>query len=347
MKTRPRSLGLNEAIVLEELVFRQGHACKSIAKRRWFYTPVASTKAKKNDGKFPPLQVKFPWLSKSAIHKILDNLRAKKLICINSFNQKSYDHTRWYSVDKRTVRRVKAAQKLQLSLADVLDYGPSAALVLNHSQYESRRTGDAWIYLSPDKCVHRLPLSENTIRRALKKLVAEGELERDNSYPYYKLCKANPLPEHCGKVARKCEEVYTPSHDYAEGNRTPVDEPPLQRGSKVLLDRTSYCEWDIPELERMAIAIANEYTLLTDRDMSSIKLPELCYFNEAAFICFKNGFHPDDFVHAQLNDTPHYPKPWMPEILIRDDAEERALLYKDTGSHSPVHREAMSGCSAR
>jgi hypothetical protein len=302
-RTFIQQYGLNEAIVLEELVFRQIWMYKQhgrVKKRAWFFTPIVSTSDKKNQSKLPPLQLRFPWLSPKGIHRILNKIKDAKLIKINSFNRKWYDHTKWYTVPENVVRLVNAGHKLQLSLEDVLSFGPSAALVLNHVQYEMSRFDYEWLKCSPDRMIHLLPLSESTLKRALKKLVGHGELHKDGSEPYYKLNKANPCAgKICGKAVRDFKH-----------------------------EQEQICSPAIPELHKIKCELIQHFCWAANHNLTKhpLTLQEVTDFEEAALICYTNELDPTDFIQAQFkNVDPLLVLPWEPAMLIRDDVEQNCL----------------------
>jgi hypothetical protein len=325
--------GLNEAIILEEMAFRQQVTNKPQALKKkigkvMFYTPVKSRAGKKTfftpiksiqpaKYKMPTLDQCFPWLTQPGISKILNKLKHEKLIEISSTARSKMVHTKSYFVPLPVVQKVKAGSRCKLSKKDCVAHGPAGALVLNYVQYNLQRQGGEWINLSPDKLKHLIPLSENTIRRGEKKLVIAGELIKDGFTTWYKLGKANPLAgKVCGMVPRKV----TYYNDF-EATGFSI--------WKAREQKLAYTEADIPELQQLAKEVAAAFISETGKELSDIKPDEYRFFYEAAYVCWKHDFDPAGYVAAQFNDEPFttasWPKPWMPELLIRDDAEQRCV----------------------
>ena len=81
------ALGLNEAIVLQQLHYwlrRSEHKHKG---RKWVYNA------------YNKWHLQFPFWSESTIRRALGSLRTQGVVLVDRFNKKPYDKTNWYSID--------------------------------------------------------------------------------------------------------------------------------------------------------------------------------------------------------------------------------------------------------
>ena len=80
-------VGLNEAILLQKIHGWLQCTPKEAIGRNWIYNSYKSW------------HEQLPFLSESTIKRAIKNLIDKGIILTNSFNQKSFDKTLWYSID--------------------------------------------------------------------------------------------------------------------------------------------------------------------------------------------------------------------------------------------------------
>lgn len=82
-----QKIGLNEAIVLQQLHYWIDTSGHDIKGENWIYAT------------YEELQSQFPWWSMKTIQRTLTNLKEIGLIKVGNFNKKKYDKTNWYTIN--------------------------------------------------------------------------------------------------------------------------------------------------------------------------------------------------------------------------------------------------------
>ena len=88
-----RELGLNEAIMLQQMhywLIKSSHEFEGV---KWFYKTLEDW------------QTEFPFWSTMTIRRNLTNLEKQKVIRIGNFNKKKFDKTKWYTIEYQCVNR--------------------------------------------------------------------------------------------------------------------------------------------------------------------------------------------------------------------------------------------------
>ena len=88
-----RELGLNEAIMLQQMhywLIKSSHEFEGV---KWFYKTLEDWKTE------------FPFWSAMTIRRTLTNLEKQKVIRIGNFNKKKFDKTKWYTIEYQCVNR--------------------------------------------------------------------------------------------------------------------------------------------------------------------------------------------------------------------------------------------------
>lgn len=88
-----RELGLNEAIMLQQIhywLIKSSHEFEGV---KWFYKTLEDW------------QTEFPFWSTMTIRRTLTNLEKQKVIRIGNFNKKKFDKTKWYTIEYQCVNR--------------------------------------------------------------------------------------------------------------------------------------------------------------------------------------------------------------------------------------------------
>ncbi len=88
-----RELGLNEAIMLQQMhywLIKSSHEFEGV---KWFYKTLEDW------------QTEFPFWSAMTIRRTLTNLEKQKVIRIGNFNNKKFDKTKWYTIEYQCVNR--------------------------------------------------------------------------------------------------------------------------------------------------------------------------------------------------------------------------------------------------
>ena len=88
-----REIGLNEAIMLQQIHYWLLKSGNEFEGARWFYKTLEDW------------QTEFPFWSAMTIRRTLGSLEKQKIIKIGNFNKKKFDKTKWYTIDYERVNR--------------------------------------------------------------------------------------------------------------------------------------------------------------------------------------------------------------------------------------------------
>ena len=80
-------IGLNEAIVLQQVHFLSSISDNELDGRKWVYNS------------YDDWQKQFPFWSRPTIVRIFKRLEDAELIIAGNHNKRAYDRTKWYSVN--------------------------------------------------------------------------------------------------------------------------------------------------------------------------------------------------------------------------------------------------------
>jgi uncharacterized phage protein (TIGR02220 family) len=103
-----RELGLNEAIMLQQMhywLIKSSHEFEGV---KWFYKTLEDW------------QTEFPFWSTMTIRRTLSNLEKQKVIRVGNFNKKKFDKTKWYTIEYQCVNR-RCVQYEQTMCSDRTD----------------------------------------------------------------------------------------------------------------------------------------------------------------------------------------------------------------------------------
>ena len=103
-----RELGLNEAIILQQMhywLIKSSHEFEGV---KWFYKTLEDW------------QTEFPFWSTMTIRRTLTNLEKQKVIRIGNFNKKKFDKTKWYTIEYQCVNR-RCVQYEQTMCSNITD----------------------------------------------------------------------------------------------------------------------------------------------------------------------------------------------------------------------------------
>lgn len=92
--TLASKIGLNEAIVLQQIHFLSTISDNEIDGRKWVYNS------------FDDWQKQFPFWSRPTIVRIFKRLKDADLIITGNYNKRAYDRTMWYAVDYKTLSKL-------------------------------------------------------------------------------------------------------------------------------------------------------------------------------------------------------------------------------------------------
>lgn len=88
-----KEIGLNEAIMLQQMHYWLLKSANEFTGVKWFYKTLEEW------------QTEFPFWSAMTIRRTLGSLEKQKIIKIGNFNKKKFDKTKWYTIDYQRVNR--------------------------------------------------------------------------------------------------------------------------------------------------------------------------------------------------------------------------------------------------
>lgn len=88
-----REIGLNEAIMLQQIHYWLLKSGNEFEGAKWFYKTLEEW------------QTEFPFWSAMTIRRTLGSLEKQKIIKIGNYNKKKFDKTKWYTIDYQQVNR--------------------------------------------------------------------------------------------------------------------------------------------------------------------------------------------------------------------------------------------------
>ena len=88
-----KEIGLNEAIMLQQMHYWLLKSANEFTGVKWFYKTLEEW------------QTEFPFWSAMTIRRTLGSLEKQKIIKIGKFNKKKFDKTKWYTIDYQRVNR--------------------------------------------------------------------------------------------------------------------------------------------------------------------------------------------------------------------------------------------------
>ncbi len=103
-----REIGLNEAIMLQQMHYWLLKSSNEFKGVKWFYKTLEEW------------QTEFPFWSAMTIRRTLGSLEKQKIIKIGNFNKKKFDKTKWFTIDYQRVNR-RCVQNEQTMCSDCTD----------------------------------------------------------------------------------------------------------------------------------------------------------------------------------------------------------------------------------
>lgn len=103
-----REIGLNEAIMLQQIHYWLLKSGNEFEGAKWFYKTLEEW------------QTEFPFWSTMTIRRTLGSLEKQKIIKIGNFNKKKFDKTKWYTIDYQRVNS-RCVQNEQSMCSDCTD----------------------------------------------------------------------------------------------------------------------------------------------------------------------------------------------------------------------------------
>lgn len=103
-----KEIGLNEAIMLQQMHYWLLKSANEFTGVKWFYKTLEEW------------QTEFPFWSAMTIRRTLGSLEKQKIIKIGNFNKKKFDKTKWYTIDYQRVNS-RCVQNEQSMCSDCTD----------------------------------------------------------------------------------------------------------------------------------------------------------------------------------------------------------------------------------
>lgn len=99
-------IGLNEAIVLQQMHYWINKSNHIHDNKRWIYNS------------YKEWQQHFPFWSNATIRRTISSLEKQELVLVGNYNKAGFDKTKWYSINYSTLEGVskRVAQKEQVEL---------------------------------------------------------------------------------------------------------------------------------------------------------------------------------------------------------------------------------------
>ena len=175
-----REVGVHGAIVLRFLSYKTRRSKNRRNGKSWFFDSLEN------------LQKRFPYISKSTLGDTIKNLsESDKVLQKDRFNRRGYDRTGWYHVPSETCEKAER-DLIAFDVEVAKESGVCAGVLIHNLRYNSRKEGSA--ELSPAKLHKRLPFfSTSTIKRAIKKLVQTGKIERVEATSRFRIVKQEEI----------------------------------------------------------------------------------------------------------------------------------------------------------
>lgn len=103
-----KEIGLNEAIMLQQMHYWLLKSANEFTGVKWFYKTLEEW------------QTEFPFWSAMTIRRTLGSLEKQRIIKIGNFNKKKFDKTKWYTIDYQRVNS-RCVQNEQSMCSDCTD----------------------------------------------------------------------------------------------------------------------------------------------------------------------------------------------------------------------------------
>lgn len=87
-------VGLNEAIILQQIHYWLNSSKHNYDGKRWIYNS------------YPKWIEQFPFWSESTIKRTITSLEKQNLLFVGNYNKAGFDRTKWYSVNYSTLDKL-------------------------------------------------------------------------------------------------------------------------------------------------------------------------------------------------------------------------------------------------
>lgn len=158
--------GVSEAIVLKHLAHKTRRSGNIRDDKQWYYDPLDE------------LQVKMPYLGRTAIDDAVKSLAAKSMLEIGNYNERAYDRTRWYHVPEEFWEAVEE-RRINFYAHEAETHGVTAAVLMFNLEYwlkRKLRAGKDTHSMDLKNLEERLSFKVSTMKAALSRLVDAGAI---------------------------------------------------------------------------------------------------------------------------------------------------------------------------
>jgi hypothetical protein len=180
------AIGLNEAIVIQQLHYWLGRSGKERDGRQWIYNS------------YPDWEQQFPFWSNKTIRRIIGSLESSGLILSANYNNSAFDKTKWYTIDYAALATAvdNSTQAVDNSAVE----SPPRSGQIDH--IDQPRKG------SPDRVIVTRPIPETNTENTIR------EQQQDPEELLF-IGKITQLLEHEGISPKTALELATADPDLA------------------------------------------------------------------------------------------------------------------------------------
>lgn len=217
--------------------FARAHGITAAIIAGYLANRIAATRKRQGEGyrcTLDNLTVHYPYLSRSAIATALRRLVKAKVLSCHQNNQRSYDRTCHYAFISESALRQVSEDKIYFSVAEAIEHGIPAALVLTNlrmriTEEVGRKPELATYRFSARNMEEHLPLKRGVLSRTLKYLEGEGLLkiqpcpgfDRALSVVVASFPRHGTTPDSCGPNRNEHDPIQA-AHDASQDAHAPL-----------------------------------------------------------------------------------------------------------------------------
>lgn len=168
------AIGLNEAIILQQLHYWIKKSHHNYHGRAWVYNSMTNW------------QAQFPFFSDRTMRRAFDNLHNSGLIIKGNFNKLKFDKTSWYSIDYDKLNKVESTEIIN-DKPDVCSFGQNDQTSWSdcHSPYgQNDQMGLVKMTTPIPETTQRIPKTTTTlVQKEAEKLQTDQFLQFWSAYP--------------------------------------------------------------------------------------------------------------------------------------------------------------------
>ncbi|MBC9873667.1 DnaD domain-containing protein [Macrococcoides bohemicum] len=154
------AIGLNEAIMVQQMHYWLDRSSHFIENRKWIYNTYEGWRKQ------------LPFWSESTIKRTITTLKKKGVIITGNFNKAKFDKTIWYSIDYEVIKQIEE-QFYASGQNDLIDN--------NADKQWSNRTGQNDLTIRSERT---FPSGQNDLTNGSKRTDGEGQNDTTNTIDY-------------------------------------------------------------------------------------------------------------------------------------------------------------------